>query len=156
MRAFIVPPRRNGRFFDNFTSCWLHFSRQVTDVQFSPDGYILASAAADGQVKLWDLRAGKPMHTFQASATIDSSWQETSDQGVLLCLVQFFLCCASRLSDAAPAKKRQAPSTASTRALLCFRPDEKLRTLCKRNVIKIAYLYCFLMNVCSAFYPMPR
>ena len=39
--------------------------KQVTDVQFSPDGYILASAAADGQVKLWDLRAGKPMHTFQ-------------------------------------------------------------------------------------------
>lgn len=37
----------------------------MTDVQFSPDGYILASAAADGQVKLWDLRAGKPMHTFQ-------------------------------------------------------------------------------------------
>ncbi|CAM9824071.1 unnamed protein product [Hapterophycus canaliculatus] len=40
---------------------------EVTDVQFSPDGYILASAAADGQVKLWDLRAGKPMHTFQVS-----------------------------------------------------------------------------------------
>lgn len=40
-------------------------ARQITDVQFSPDGYILASAAADGQVKLWDLRAGKPMHTFQ-------------------------------------------------------------------------------------------
>lgn len=39
----------------------------MTDVQFSPDGYILASAAADGQVKLWDLRAGKPMHTFQVS-----------------------------------------------------------------------------------------
>lgn len=43
---------------------------QVTDVQFSPDGYILASAAADGQVKLWDLRAGKPMHTFQASVNV--------------------------------------------------------------------------------------
>lgn len=41
----------------------------MTDVQFSPDGYILASAAADGQVKLWDLRAGKPMHTFQVSST---------------------------------------------------------------------------------------
>lgn len=41
--------------------------RQITDVQFSPDGYILASAAADGQVKLWDLRAGKPMHTFQVN-----------------------------------------------------------------------------------------
>ena len=39
----------------------------MTDVQFSPDGYILASAAADGQVKLWDLRAGKPMHTFQVT-----------------------------------------------------------------------------------------
>lgn len=39
---------------------------QVTDVQFSPDGYILASASADGEVKLWDLRAERPMRTFQA------------------------------------------------------------------------------------------
>lgn len=50
---------------------------QVTDVQFSPDGYILASAAADGQVKLWDLRAGKPMHTFQVRSDGVPAWPRT-------------------------------------------------------------------------------
>lgn len=49
----------------------------MTDVQFSPDGYILASAAADGQVKLWDLRAGKPMHTFQVSRSADPGQNRT-------------------------------------------------------------------------------
>lgn len=57
----------NGGFQFLKTSRTSLFGLQVTDVQFSPDGYILASAAADGQVKLWDLRAGKPMHTFQVS-----------------------------------------------------------------------------------------
>lgn len=59
-------------FLDFLTLRILHLlcSLKITDVQFSPDGYILASAAADGQVKLWDLRAGKPMHTFQVRAAL--------------------------------------------------------------------------------------
>ncbi|CAB1105812.1 unnamed protein product [Ectocarpus sp. CCAP 1310/34] len=94
---------------------------QVTDVQFSPDGHILASAAADGQVKLWDLRAGKPMHTFQACSgavrAIRFNPQEfllavaTSDRTVKLYDIEFMeLFCPT------------APDTCPTRAIT-FDPD---------------------------------
>eukprot|EP00752_Nemacystus_decipiens_P010922 g9706.t1 len=94
---------------------------QVTDVQFSPDGYILASAAADGQAKLWDLRAGKPMHTFQACSgavrAIRFNPQEfllavaTSDRTVKLYDIEFMeLFCIT------------APDTCPTRAIT-FDPD---------------------------------
>ncbi|CBN74909.1 katanin p80 subunit [Ectocarpus siliculosus] len=94
---------------------------EVTDVQFSPDGHILASAAADGQVKLWDLRAGKPMHTFQACSgavrAIRFNPQEfllavaTSDRTVKLYDIEFMeLFCPT------------APDTCPTRAIT-FDPD---------------------------------
>ncbi|KAG5189879.1 WD40-repeat-containing domain protein [Tribonema minus] len=39
---------------------------EVCEVQFSPDGFLLASGARDGDVRIWDVRAGKLLHAFAA------------------------------------------------------------------------------------------
>ncbi|CAN0067926.1 unnamed protein product, partial [Discosporangium mesarthrocarpum] len=87
---------------------------EVTDVQFSPDGYMLASSGSDGQVKLWDLRTGKAMHNFQACSgpvqTVRFNPQEfllavaTSERTVKLYDIEFMELFCSTSPDSSPTR----------------------------------------------------
>ena len=49
-------------------------SESVSQVAFSPDGKILASASADGSVKLWDVDSGRQIRSLYGHT--DWVWSE--------------------------------------------------------------------------------
>ena len=48
-------------------------TRDITSIVFSPRGDLLASAADDDTVRLWDAKTGRPLHTLQEHTALVSS-----------------------------------------------------------------------------------
>ncbi|MEO1373067.1 MAG: neuraminidase-like domain-containing protein [Cyanobacteria bacterium J06635_10] len=58
-------------------------SRVVYDVNFSPDGTLLASGAADGKIKIWNLKTGQVIRTLEGHTGIANSVNFSPDGALL-------------------------------------------------------------------------
>jgi WD40 repeat protein len=96
----------------------------ASEVQFSPDGKLLAAASRDGLVRLWDARRGMLEHTFKAAGSAAASIA-FSPNGLLLA-------CASgdgsvRLWEVASGNLIDAPIRHNNGLTsIAFAPDSKL------------------------------
>ena len=57
---------------------------ELTTVAFHPDGHLLAAGAADGSIKLFDVKTSEVAHTFQAATPSPISSLSFSENGTWL------------------------------------------------------------------------
>jgi len=59
-------------------------SAELTSIDFHPDGHLLAAGAADGSIKLYDVKTSQLAHTFPAASPAPVSAISFSENGTWL------------------------------------------------------------------------